>query len=419
MDNIIRVDQYNSSDNDAPTSNPVDVNGSEEDVLDWKLIYQCAYEFIGAHSELSGLIAEDVLKDEDCRKEIEARAADKVAKAKEAAEKEAKRVQDKAKAEFHAKLAAAKAALRAERKLKPDEIKEQLSSVTAAVSQPKNQETTGKSIMDLIMSRVPPAVLELKKTQGGALLACVYKSADEAVLFRSKLITCANRYHEALRSLKLEPQHREVLRSIAQLFQPVIDKTAEVIKAWGLDPKVARVKDPDTFYRIGREMAADTRFAGMVKMITPEDIKAAETAKMSEQEEEVDRVAVRDEIVDKLLKAGFDADAASKLARKISKQNHDECDGDADAMLRRAAFNRLVEAEPNDVDQEATVRRIAQAGGASYDALVEMALQQKRRQEAVSNLLNKAGCEETAETRARQAAKKKHKPKNDGKKKGK
>lgn len=412
-----RVDQDNGSGDSALThsSNPVAVNGNE--VVDEELLRQCAEEFIKTHPDLAGLTPEEVLEDDECRKRIEDKVANEVAKAKEAAEKDAKRAKDEAKAKFNAKMAAARAALEGERKLKPEEIQSQLSSsAMAAVSQPKKQETAGsKSIMDL-MAQAPEAVLELKKVQGSALLACVYRSANEAVLFRSKLISCAKKYHEALRAPKLDPAYGSVLRGVSQLIQPLIDKTAEVISAWGLDPKVARVKDPDTFFRIGREMANDTRFSGMVKLITPEDIKAAEDVKVAEQKEEADRATTRDVIAVKLLQVGFDASAATRLARKILKKSFDECDGDINKMLRAAAIGKMTDAG-SDEDQR-TALLFAKAAGISPEELKAEVDLQKRRQEAVGILLYKDGCEETAATRAARADAKKSNQKN-GAKKGK
>lgn len=341
----------------------------DDGTIEENILRQCAEEFLMNHPEFNRLTAEQVLEHDACRKLIEVRVAEKAAKAKEDAEKETKQAEVRVKAERNAQLAAAEAALRAERKLSASEIKGNLSLVAA--SPPENPEIGG-SIHD-IMVRIPEAVLQLKQSHGNLLMGCVYKSANEAVLFRSLLISSAKKYHVVLREQGLESGYRDILKDISQRIQPLIAKTAEVISAWGLDPNEVRVNDSNTFYQIRSAAENDVRFSGMVNVITLEDIETAKAKEVAEQKRAANRVTVRGEIAAKFVTVGSSAKSADKIARSIIKKYFDDpnCEGVADKMIWEAAVNKLVGAQSD--EDRAMVYLYVKAINRSAEELDKMA----------------------------------------------
>lgn len=375
------------------------------------LTRQCAEEFLAKHPKFAGFTVGEVLEHEGCRKQINVLAAKKA----EELEARAKKKADAAKAEKRRLLNELAATLAAERPLTAEEIAAKLAP---QISFEEKLEAAGQPLQ--AVQEIPGPVLEAKGKYGGKLPFYVFSTADDAVLFRAVAISGIRRYSGIVAQNDLDPEYRETMEFALSRAKSLTEMVGIVIRAWGLDPKGARVDNRDLYRQICEAARKDARFAFLLNTVTPMTIEMAKAAKEKERANQVVRIMAQEEITKLLLATGMVSEAALKRARRIIKKGYlDKAKGDVKIALGYAAVNQMRAAQSD--EDKLVAGQYAQAVGMSEKDLADGIAVVQKAATYDRNLRQRVGYGAMA-PRAKAAPKAKQKGggsgKKDGKKKG-
>lgn len=335
------------------------------------LTRQCAEEFLNRHPEYAGFTVDQVLEHEKCRKQIDVLAAKKAAELDAQAKKDA----EKAEADRRRLLNELAATLEAERPVSQDEIRAKLSPEAAAEAVFRQKlAASGNPVQDA--PEMPEAVFQQKLAHGAKIPACVYDSADEAVLFRGIIIHGLKQYGDILKQSDLSPEYREVVEHFRNKAQQLVDIVSQVITAWGLDPKGARVDNRPLYVRILKATENNDEVAFLVNIITKEMMEAKKVEYEEKNLRQAIRAEVRTKIAEMLVAAGMTPEAADKRSHNLVKKYYDEMRGDVEFILRRAAINKTMTAE-SDEDKLVAGQYVRAAGLSEKDLADGIAVAQK------------------------------------------
>lgn len=335
------------------------------------LTRQCAEEFLTKHPEYASFTVDQVLEHEKCRKQIDALAVKKAADLEAQAKKAAKKAEE----ESRRLLNEMAATLEAERPVSQEEIRVKLSPQAAAEAEFQQKLAAfGNPVQDA--PQIPEAVFQQKQAHGAKLLACVYDSADEAVLFRGVIIRGLKQYGDILKQSDLSPEYREAVEHFRDKAQDLVSIVSQVITAWGLDPKGARVDNRPLYFRILQATENNDEVAFLVNIITKEMMEAKKVEYEEKNLRQAIRAEARTKIVEMLVAAGMTPEAAEKCSRNLVKKYYDECKGDAVAILERGAINKTMAAK-SDEDKLVAGQYVQAAGLSEKDLADGIALAQK------------------------------------------
>lgn len=335
------------------------------------LTRQCAEDGLKRHPEYAGFTVDQVLEHEKCRRQIDILAAKKAADL----DAQAKKSADKAEADRRWLLNELAATLEAERPVSQDEIRAKLSPEAAAEAVFRQKlAASGNPVQDA--PEMPEAVFQQKQAHGAKILACVYDSADEAVLFRGIIIHGLKQYGDILKQSDLSPEYREVVEHFRNKAQQLVDIVSQVITAWGLDPKGARVDNRDLYFQILKAAANNDEFAPFINILTSEMVETAKAAYEKQNARQAIRAAARTKIAEMLVAAGMTPEAADKRSHNLVKKYYDEMRGDVEFILRRAAINKTMTAE-SDEDKLVAGQYVRAAGMSEKDLADGIVVAQK------------------------------------------